>query len=295
MSQVKLFWDPQGFELDSLGDKEYLRATDGDTPSIAVSIRMLSIDTPEVHYPGNQHPSAQDANLRQLAEWIQQGKAPVSDALSAYLHPKLVTGAAGTLQETQGNQAADVFKRLLAEKLKQPNGNQRRLFVQTADEQFDQYGRLLAYIAPNYSEAERARMTRQERATFNLLMVESGWAATLVIYPSLPAYPDLVLLREVAQNAFDNRRGAWADPLALTGYEFRMGVKLFQLTKKIVSGQKTTREERENWVERYCVDMTTREIFFPQDYHKVAPYNRVFVWSKNVTEAVGKLNLAPAE
>lgn len=295
MSQVKLFWDPQGFALDSLGEKEFLRATDGDTPSIAVAIRMLSIDTPEVHYPGTQKPSKQNAKLKQLAEWIQQGKAPVNDALAAHLHPRLATGTAGALQETQGNRAADEFKRLLAEKLKRPNGKLRDLFVQTADEKFDQHGRLLAYIAPNYSEAERAKMTRQQRATFNLLMVETGWAAPLIIYPSLPAYPDLVLLRAAAQDAFDAKRGAWADPLTLTGYEFRMCVKLFALTQKIVAGDKPTRAERGNWVERYCVDMTTREIFFPQDYHKVKPYNRVFLWAKDVTEAVGKLNLAPAD
>ena len=45
MSQVKIFWDPRGFELDELGTKKYLDATDGDTPYVSISIRMLSIDT----------------------------------------------------------------------------------------------------------------------------------------------------------------------------------------------------------------------------------------------------------
>ena len=54
LSQVKIFWDPRGFELDALGTKEYLKATDGDTPYVSILIRMLSIDTPEVYYPGNQ-------------------------------------------------------------------------------------------------------------------------------------------------------------------------------------------------------------------------------------------------
>lgn len=31
MPKVKLFWDPKEFEVDSLGKKQYLRATDGDT------------------------------------------------------------------------------------------------------------------------------------------------------------------------------------------------------------------------------------------------------------------------
>ncbi len=29
MAQVSIFWDPQGHEVDSLGSKRHLRATDG--------------------------------------------------------------------------------------------------------------------------------------------------------------------------------------------------------------------------------------------------------------------------
>ena len=78
MSDVAIFWDPNGFELDSLGAKSFERITDGDTPYISMSIRMLSIDTPEVHYPGNSNPEKHDDKLSQLADWIQQGKAPVA-------------------------------------------------------------------------------------------------------------------------------------------------------------------------------------------------------------------------
>jgi endonuclease YncB( thermonuclease family) len=295
MAGVKIFWDPQGFALDSLGDNQFLRATDGDTPSISVSIRMLSIDAPEVHYPGNTHPSAQDANLKQLADWIQQGQAPIGDGLAQYLLPKISTGTAGTLQGTQGTQATDFFRQLLDEKLKTPSGGKRNLFVWTSNQQFDQYGRLLAYIAPNYSATERAKLSRAERATFNLLMIKSGWAATLVIYPSLPSYPDLVLLRDFAQTAVEQKLGAWANPLALAGYEFRMCVRLFQVTQKLVKGEKVASADRENWVDRYCADMTTNEIFVQQDYYRVPPYNRLFIWPQDVTDAVGKLNLVPAE
>ncbi len=295
MSKVKIFWDPQGFELDSLGDKEYLRATDGDTPSISVSIRMLSIDTPEVHYPGTQHPSKQDAKFKQLADWIQQGKAPISDGLAQYLQPRLATGAAGTLQEQQGLSAAAQFNQLLTDKLTRPNGTKRRVFLWAASEHFDQYGRLLAYLAPSYNADEIARMSRKERATFNLLMVDSGWAASFPIYPSIPGFADLNLLQECGQNAFENKLGAWAEPLGLMGYEFRMCVRLFEITDKLVRGQKLASGERESWIERYCVDMTTREIFYPQEYYKVKPYNRIFLWAHDVTDAVAKMNLVPAE
>jgi len=52
MAEAKILWNPQGFESDALGTNSYLRSTDGDIPHIAFSIRMLSIDAPETHYPG---------------------------------------------------------------------------------------------------------------------------------------------------------------------------------------------------------------------------------------------------
>lgn len=294
MSNIKIFWDPKGLELDSLGQKKYLRITDGDTPYVSVSIRMLSVDTPEVHYPGNQKPSRQDGNLAQLAQWIQAGKAPIDSGLAQQLKPKLATGTAGTLQEQQGKKATDELEKLLNDKLTKPNGKKRRVFLRSADQSFDQYGRLLAYMAPSYTAQELASMTYKDRATFNLLMIESGWAASLAIYPSIPKYYDLILLQEAAKDAYDNHRGAWADPMALTGYEFRMCVKLYKVTKKLVDGQKLSSGELYGWVSRFCVDMTTREIFFPQNYYKVAPYNRIFVWADEVVEATAKMNLVPA-
>lgn len=295
MPQVKIFWDPQGFELDSLDDKEFIRSTDGDTPFLAVSIRMLSVDTPEVHYPGTTKPSRHDAKLAQLAEWINTGKAPIRSDLAAHLFPRLATGTAGTLQEQQGQAASDHFSRRIEERLRKPNGKMRRMFVWTADEKFDQYGRLLAYLAPKYTDTELSTMTRKERPTFNLQMVEDGWGATFVIYPSLPKHGDLVWLQEAAKTAIDEGRGMWGEPLTLTGYEFRMCYRLWEVTNKLVKGEKLTTQERNSWVERFCLDMTTREIFYPEDYHKVPAYNRIFIWAKDVTEAVGRLNLAPGD
>lgn len=295
MANIKIFWDPSGLELDSLGQKSYLRATDGDTPYVSISIRMLSIDTPEVHYPGNQKPSRQDENLAQLAEWIQAGQTPISSGLAQNLRPKLATGTAGTLQEEQGETATDKFEEMLAEKLTRPNGSKRRVYLRSADEPFDQYGRLLAYMAPSYSAQELASMSYRDRATFNLMMIDSGWAASFPIYPSIPKYRDLVMLQEIAKDAFENGRGAWADPMTLTGYEFRMCVRLHQITKKLVEGRSLSSKECYSWVSRYCLDMTTREMFFPQDYYKVKPYNRIFVWPEDAVEATANLNLVPAD
>lgn len=295
MPEVQLFWDPQGMTIDSLGSKAYLRTTDGDTPYVSLSIRMLSIDAPEVHYPGNSRPSRQDANLAQLAQWIGEGRAPIDSELAAYIQPRLATGKAGTLQEHQGQQASAVFQEMLEQMLAKPNGSRRSLFIRTADQPFDEYGRLLAYIAPSYSTEELEKLSDWERSTFNLLMVRAGWAATLIIYPSLPKCQDLVMLRDAAKEAYLAGRGIWGDSVTLTGYEFRMAVKLFEITQKLVNGEKVSSSQRNSWISRYCVDMTTKEIHYPQKYFRVAPYNRLFLWPKDVSEAVGKLNLAPAD
>lgn len=293
MSTVKLYWDPEGQQLNSLGGNAFLRITDGDTPFVSMPIRMLSIDTPEVHYPGNTSPDKHDARFQQLAEWIKAGKAPVNEGLAKHLMPKLATGKAGSLQKQQGVAATQELQQLIEKRLARPNGTKRELFLSVSNQPFDQYGRLLAYAAPNYSVDEREKMTPQDRATFNLLMIDSGWAASFLIHPSLPKYSDLVLFQAAAKDAQEKKRGIWADAATLTGYEFRMCYKLWDVTDKLVKGAKVSSRERSDWVDRYCVDMTTREIFDPAEYYRVAPYNRVFVWPTDVNDAVSKLNLTP--
>ena len=291
MSEVKIFWDPKGIELDSLGKKKYLRSTDGDTSYISVSIRMLSIDTAEVHYPGNSKPSKQNENFKKLAEWISQEKAPITEELGEFLLPKLETGHAGTLHEDQGKKATKEYEEIISKKLMKSNGKKRSVFIKAANENFDQYGRLLAYMAPSYTKKELQSIPIVDRYTFNLLMIKSGWAASFPIYPSIPKYEDLILLQQSGKEAFENKKGAWENDKMLTGYEFRMCVRLYEVTRKIINKKPV---KTNSWITRYCVDMTTREIFPPQDYHKIKPYNRIFLWAKDVSSAVGKMNLLPA-
>lgn len=288
-----IFWDPIGFEIDSLGANEFLRINDGDTPYVSMSVRMLSVDTPESHYPGRENPQNHDDRFAELAIWITEGKAPVERDLAAHLQPKLATGQAGSLQKSQADAATAEFQRVSEERLTRASGRKRQVFLRAANQPFDQYGRLLAYMAPSYSADELATMTLADRATFNLLMVQSGWGAAFPIYPSLPKYDDLNLLREAGKSALDNARGCWSDPLSLTGYEFRMCHKLWDITRKLARGERVSSRDREAWITRYCVDMMSREIFTPQQYFKVAPYDRIFIWPQDVNEAVGKLNLTP--
>jgi endonuclease YncB( thermonuclease family) len=293
MPKVQLFWDPEGRELNSLGTNKFLRITDGDTPYISTAIRMLSIDTPEVHYPGNSNPAKHDAKFQELHDWVVAGQAPVSDALAAHLRPRLSGGGVGTRQKAQGEAATAALDQLMAAKLAKPNGSKRELYVATSHPPFEQYGRLLAYIAPYYAPEERDALGELDRATFNLLMIDGGWAAPFPIFPGLPKYRDLVLMRDRAADAFNAGRGIWSDPATLTGYEFRMTYRLWDITRRLVKGERLSSSERRDYVERYCVDMTTREIFEPGDYHRVAPYNRVFIWPADVTDAVARLNLTP--
>jgi len=291
--KVSIFWDPAGFELDSLGSKQILSLADGDTPSVSMSVRMLSVDTPEAHYPGTTNPAKHDAALKQLADWMREGRAPIHSELAEFLAPKLATGKAGSLQKVQADAATAAFQRLIDERLTLPSGHKRTLMLRVADSPFDQYGRLLAYVAPKYTPDELTRLTLRERATFNLLMVDSGWGALFFVYPSLPKYADLVLSHQAAVAAVEAKRGAWADPLSLLGYEFRMCIRLFSVVSQLVEGKKLSSAERNSWIERYCADMVTREIFPPQLYYKVQPANRLFIWPKDVNAAVAQLNLTP--
>jgi endonuclease YncB( thermonuclease family) len=293
---VKIFWDPNGFELDALGNKRHeAPPADGDTPYVRIPIRMLSIDTPETNYPGVGKPSNSDARLSELADWIDQGVAPVDDDLAAHLLPRLRTGTAGTLQQQQGEAAKEHFKNLLEQRLTRPSGRKRNVFLYAADEHFDSYGRLLAYMSPYLSKDELAAATLDDRKSFNLLMAESGWAATLIIFPSLPKYRDLTLFQAGAKKAVEDGLGAWGDPLMLTGYEWRMCIKLHGVTKKLAAGQKLSTSERFSWISRYCADIETLQVYSPQQYHKVPPYNRTFLWPADVRRAVADLNLTPGQ
>ena len=54
-------------------------------------------------------------------------------------------------------------------------------------------------------------------------MIAAGWAATFLIYPSLPSASDLTLLLNEADAAWAQQRGAWTQFGAdlLLGYEYR--------------------------------------------------------------------------
>lgn len=291
---VQVFWMPAGTTMP--GDTRALvDVTDGDTPNIRMPVRLLSVDTPEVTARGDARAATIDGEFARLAEWIEAGKAPVSRALGEYLLPRLGTGRAGTLHYTQGKEASAFARRNTDARLTRPDGSLRNLFVRTdRAAPFDDNGRLLAYVAPNYSAAERRNLSRAERSTFNLDLVRAGWAAPFVIYPAVPGELDLPLLVEEAEAARSARRGMWAEPATLLAYEYRSAERLFRITRDIVDGADLSAAERFAWRERYCADMRTRELHGPEDYVPVPPSYRLWLWPGDLQEAVSRLNLVPS-
>jgi endonuclease YncB( thermonuclease family) len=278
-------WKPQGQTLGLADTFKLVDIHDGDTPNIRMPIRMLSVDTPEVTARSANGAKNWDRRLSQLAEWIDEGYAPIDADLAAVLLPKIAHGRAGSLQFEQGSKASAFAKENVARRLAKPGGRTRNLFVRTADQPFDDNGRLLAYLAPDYTPEERAAMSLKERATFNLDLVESGWAAPFMIFPSLLKREDLELFVATARDAVAAQRGAWAEPNYLPGYEYRMLEKLYQVTRRIVEGEKLNQKERKAWRSRWCIDMKRRRIFGPESYAEIPHEYRLWVWPQDVERA----------
>lgn len=257
------------------------RVTDGDTPFVEMPIRMLSIDTPEVHYPGTTRPSEHDIALCELGKKLLAGKYPkLPPQLATHLGTRL-DAHAGTRQLNQGERSTREYQRMLAERMKTPSGRgTRKLFVRSSAEIFEAHGRLLGYVAPTYDPEERAAMSLHDRRTFNLQLVEEGWAAPFLIYPSLPQAADLRLFRAAVRKARLEKRGHLRDLKMLRGYEFRFCVKL-------IRGEAALPE-------RSCADLRTGRLYRPEHYLTVKEEDRLFVWPKDLNKAQAALGLKEA-
>ncbi|WP_298610853.1 thermonuclease family protein [uncultured Thiothrix sp.] len=291
---IQIFWTPVGDNLPDLGARALVDVSDGDTPNIRMPIRMLSVDTPEVTAHSEEGARKLDAAFVQLAQWIHQDKAPVSKVFADYILPKLESGSAGSLQYQQGKAASAFAKQNIEKRLTRETGSKRNLFIRTADQPFDPNHRLLAYIAPNYSVKELASLSRLERSTFNLDLIAQGWASPFIIFPNIPGELDLPLYLHLAVDAFDSKKGIWADALTMPAYEYRMCEKLYAISKDLVEGKPLRLAERYGWRSRYCADMRTRLLYGPEQYMAVPPPYRLWIWPNEVQKAVSMLNLLPS-
>jgi hypothetical protein len=104
-------------------------------------------------------------------------------------------------------------------------------------------------------------------------MLQEGHAASIVIYPNIPKPDDLKLARDGVHSARTGKKGFWNQgDKALLPYEFRWIVDT-------ISGKR-------QGPDRYCADMTTAELFPPQQYYRVLPENRLFFFAADVGEAI---------
>ncbi|UGQ42417.1 hypothetical protein [Rhodococcus aetherivorans] len=265
-------------------------AADSDL-TVRTSVRLLYVDVPEVTACTVGGARRIDERFARLARWIEQGPGlPAIRRLAEYLLPKLGTGRAGTLHFEQGRAAAAFTHANAAARLSRPDGTERPLFLRTAGTPFDRRGRLWAYVAPYYTAAERCGMTRAQRSTFNLDMVRAGWVVPFLVYPDLPATPDLALLLEETALARAAGRGIWADPHTLLPFEYRAVERLCTIAEKTVAGDQPP--DPDAWQVLYCADRRTRVLHGPFDYVEVPLLDRLWLRPADVTEALGRLKLS---
>jgi endonuclease YncB( thermonuclease family) len=258
-----------------------LRSSDGDTLLVEQPIRMVSCDTPEkAPYAGSPPVSQPKLDLcRQRLENGFYNALPA--AVRNYLIAKLTADAA----ERHILAAVDAsahFEGLTDRRLTRPNGQRRRVAVLPSGEVIDTYGRMLAYLAPWFNGPPNDPVPpvgSPERHTFNLNMIADGWAAFFPIYPSLPKLVDMQLAVTAAEQAWNQKLGAWdfyGEDLLL-GYEYRMCIKLAMAD--------TAAEGLSKAFERICVDLRTLKIVGKHGFPAVPPSVRLWVWEDELADA----------
>jgi endonuclease YncB( thermonuclease family) len=265
----------------------FMRVSDGDTPAVEQPIRMVSCDTPEKSgYAGKPETAQRTLNTcRTRLEGSFYRQLP--RALRDHLLEHLDDDAAERHIEA-GNIATGILDGLMDVRLTRADGKKRRLAVIATGEVVDRYGRLLAYIAPYFGGGPGDPLPARgapERRTFNLDMIENGWAAFFPIYPSLPRDPDLNMALQAAHDAWFDRRGMWAafGSWVLLAYEYRACVKLARA--------RTAAEGMAVAFQRHCVDIRDRRLLGRFDYHTIEPCYRLWVWPDDLARARADLRL----
>jgi endonuclease YncB( thermonuclease family) len=274
--------------------RRFIRISDGDTPAIEQPIRAVSCDTPEKAGYAGKPPLAQQ-KLDLCRERLGNG---FYDALPVQLRDYLVDKLGDDAAERHigaAMAASSAFDQLLAQRLTDDNGNQRRLAIIPTGEIVDTYGRMLAYFSPWYRPDELPPADDPRRRTFNLDMIELGWAAFFPVYPSLPRPADMNRAIASAELAWNEKRGAWdefGDDLLL-GYEYRMCIKLARQTVKEqgVDRPATAEENIESAFQRVCIDLRTMQNRGIFGFASVAPPYRLWVWLDDQAEATAALGI----
>ncbi len=260
------------------GDKPvWVSATDGDTPTLQLPVRMLGMDAPEYHYGGatGKNPGKYD---KDIASFLTKAGKNLDPGLRNYLKQRVGSNAS-TRQIQGGLASSDHFKEMVAKRLDRGMGKNgkplapRHLFTMASKDVFDRYGRLLAYVNASYEKKELESIPEAKRPTFNLQMIQDGQAVSLIIYPNIPKEKDLELVQLAVKNARTHAKGCWKDPKSvLLPYEFRWIVDT-------ILGKR-------NGPDRYCADIVSGKLYPPQRYYEVLPENRLFFFPEHLSQAI---------
>lgn len=265
----------------------FIDISDGDTPNVNYPIRMVSCDTPEkANYagkPGKSQPKLDECKRRLKGNYYPS----IPSNLKTYLINKITPDAAER-HINAANKATEELSKLLEKRLQKPNGKKRKLAVIPISPALESNSRLLAYVAPWYTGSASDPVPPKNdplRRTFNLDMIESGWAAFFPIYPSLPRDDDFNIAIEAAEKAWNNKLGAWSKygHNLLLAYEFRMCIKLARA--------KSAGKGMENAFQRICVDLRNRKLVGKFGFCDVPPCYRLWIWEKDLAAAKSDLGL----
>ena len=263
------------------------RTTDADTIKIQQPLRFVSCDTPEKsNYAGG--PTKSQEKLELCRERLNDGfYDDLPNGLRQYLSERIIADAASN-HISASIDAVSAFESMLESRLTLENGNKRDVAIIPTGEMIDSNGRLLAYAAPWFANTITDPLPPKDdprRKTFNLEMIESGWAAFFPIYPSLPNNDDFNTTVAAAESAWTNQKGAWETygKKLLLGYEFRMCIKL--------SKSGSAQDRISDAFERICVDLSNLKIVGKYDFYKVDPSHRLWIWEKDIDKAKVDLNI----
>jgi endonuclease YncB( thermonuclease family) len=274
-------------QLRQANDHKLLRTADGDTPYIEQPVRMVSVDTPEkAGYAGL--PETAQKTLDECRRRLEENYYPdVPEALRKYFIKRL-SAKATQYHIAAGNMATEEFEKILEERLTRPDGRKRRVAVIATGQVIDNHGRLLAYLAPWYTGSGADPLPPKDdprRQTFNLNMIQAGWATFFPIYPSLPQNDDMNLAIAAAEASWDDRKGMWGQfgRNLLLAYEYRMCVKLGRA--------KSTAQGMKEAFQRHCVDLRTMRLVGLFGFHRVPPPYRLWVWQDDLEQAKSDLEV----
>jgi endonuclease YncB( thermonuclease family) len=265
-----------------------LRSSDGDTLVTEQPVRLVSCDTPEKAQYAGRADIAQ-RKLDQCRMRLENGfYRGIPEITRGYLIAKIEPDSAHR-HISAGIKASAQLLEIRETRLARSDGTMRKVAVLPSGEIIDSYGRMLAYLAPWFDGSQTDPLPpidSPKRRTFNLDMIESGWAAIFPIYPSLPRLSDMRLAVAAAEQAWISQRGMWEQfgENLLLGYEYRMCIKLAVAL--------SAEEGIEDAFQRICVDLRTLQVIGLFGFPAVPPSHRLWVWEKDLDYARRELSLS---